>query len=156
MYNDIKSCVQYNGSQYEFFPCLTGVRQGENWPPFFLIFLNDLEDLFRQLDGELLKIIQEKLENELHIFYKYFVILHADDTVILSETKEGMQQALDIFESYCEIWGLQVNVAKAKVMIFRKRKTAQDPNFILHGQTLDIVDTYSYLEVIFKYNGTFF
>jgi hypothetical protein len=77
---------------------------GRKLTPFlFSIFLNDLEDLFRQLDGELLKIIQEKLENELHIFYKYFVILHADDTVILSETKEGMQQALDIFESYCEI-----------------------------------------------------
>jgi hypothetical protein len=30
MYNDIKSCVQYNGSQSEFFHCLTGVRQGEN------------------------------------------------------------------------------------------------------------------------------
>jgi hypothetical protein len=30
MYNDIKSCVQYNGSQSEFFPCLIGVRQGEN------------------------------------------------------------------------------------------------------------------------------
>jgi hypothetical protein len=51
------------------------------------IFLNDLEDFFRQLDGEPLKIIQEKLENELHIFYKFFVILYADDTVILSETK---------------------------------------------------------------------
>jgi hypothetical protein len=38
-----------------------------------------------------------------------------------------MQQALDIFESYCEIWRLQVNVAKTKVMIFRKRKTAQNP-----------------------------
>ena len=156
MYNDIKSCVQYNGSQSEFFPCLTGVRQGENLCPFlFSIFLNDLEDFFRQLDGEPLKIIQEKLENELHIFYKIFVILYADDTVILSETKEGMQQALDIFESYCEIWRLQVNVAKTKVMIFRKRKTAQDPKFILHGQTLDIVDTYSYLGIIFKYNGTF-
>jgi hypothetical protein len=34
-------------------------------------------------------------------------------------------------------------------MIFRKRKTAQDPKFILHGQTLDIVDTYSYLGIIF-------
>jgi hypothetical protein len=44
---------------------------------------------FRQLDGEPLKIIQEKLENELHIFYKFFVILYADDTVSLSETKEG-------------------------------------------------------------------
>jgi hypothetical protein len=53
--------------------------------------------------------------------------------------KEGMQQALDIFESYCEIWKLQVNVAKTKVMIFRKRKSAQDPKFILHGQALDIV-----------------
>jgi hypothetical protein len=88
--------------------------------------------------------------------YNFLPILYADDTVILSETKEGMQQALDIFESYCEIWKLQVNVAKTKVMIFRKRKTAQDPKFILHGQTLDIVDTYSYLGIIFKYNGTFF
>jgi hypothetical protein len=55
----------------------------------FSIFLNDLEDFFRQLDGEPLKIIQEKLENELHIFYEIFVILYADDTVILSETKSG-------------------------------------------------------------------
>jgi hypothetical protein len=54
------------------------------------------------------------------------------------------------------ILNIQVNVAKTKVMIFRKRKTAQDPKFILHGQTLDIVDTYSYLGMIFKYNGTFF
>jgi hypothetical protein len=34
---------------------------------------------------------------------------------MLSETKEGMQQALDIFESYCEIWRLQVNVGKQKL-----------------------------------------
>jgi hypothetical protein len=73
---------------------------------------------FRQLHGKPLKIIQEKLENELHIFYRFFVILYADDTVILSETEEGMQQALDIFEFYCEIWRLQVNIAKTKVMIF--------------------------------------
>ena len=67
---------------------------GRNLYPFlFSIFLNDLEDFFRQLDGELLKIIQEKLQNELHIFYTFFVILYADDTVILSEAKEGMQQA---------------------------------------------------------------
>ena len=123
MYNDIKSCVPYNGSQSELFPCLTGVRQGEKLFYFlFSIFLNDLEDFFRQLDGEPLKIIQEKLENELHIFYNFFVILYADDTVILSEIKEGMQQALDIFECYCEIWRLQVNVAKTKVMILEKEK----------------------------------
>jgi hypothetical protein len=105
------------------FPCLTGVRQGEKIFYFlFSIFLNDLEDFFRQLDGEPLKIIQEKFENELHIFYNFFVILYADDTVILSEIKEVMQQALDIFECYCEIWRLQVNVAKTKVLILEKEK----------------------------------
>jgi hypothetical protein len=41
---------------------------------------------------------------------------------------------------------------KLKVMIFRKRKTAQDTKFILHGQTLDIVDTYSYLGIIFYFH----
>jgi hypothetical protein len=33
------------------------------FPFFFSIFLNDLEDFFRQLNEEPLKIIQEKLEN---------------------------------------------------------------------------------------------
>jgi hypothetical protein len=46
-----------------------------------------------------------------------------------------MQQALDIFESYCEIWRLQVNVAKTKVMIFRKRKTAQQIISVVKSST---------------------
>ena len=92
----------------------------------------------------------------LHIFYKIFVILYADDTVIMSETKEGLQNALNIFQSYCEIWKLQVNTNKTKVMIFCKRKSRQEFNFTLCGKVLEVVDTYSYLGVIFKYNGTFF
>lgn len=35
LYNDIKSCVEYNGEKSQFFPCLTGVRQGENLSPFY-------------------------------------------------------------------------------------------------------------------------
>jgi hypothetical protein len=41
--------------------------------------------------------------NELNVFIKLFVILYADDTVILADTKEGMQNALIIFQSYGEI-----------------------------------------------------
>jgi hypothetical protein len=120
---------------------------------------------FRQLDGEPLKIIQEKLENELHIFYNYFVILYADDTVILSETKENIEKRKGNKLSPCRtpvrqgkkfrLTTIILNTRLNKVMIFRKRKTAQDPKFILHGQALDIVDTYSYLGILFKYNGTF-
>ena len=123
MYQGIKSCVQYGGNQSDFLPCLTGVRQGENVFPFYSpFFLNDLENYFSQLNGLPLETIQEKLENEIHIFCNFFVILYANDTIILSESKENMQNSLDIFHSYCEMWNLRVNANKTKVMIFSKRK----------------------------------
>ena len=103
-----------------------------------------------------LENIRDTLESELHVYYKLFVILYADDTVILSENKDGLQKALDIVESYCEIWKLQVNVNQTKAKIFCKKKFQHNFGFSLQGQVLEIVDTYSYLGVIFKYNSTFF
>ena len=154
MYTGVKSCVQYNGGHSDFFPCLTGVRQGENVLPFlFSIFLNDLEDYLCQLEGMPLENIRDKLENELYVYYKLFSILYADGTVILSESKDGLQKALDIFELYCEIWKLQVNVNKTKDMIFCKEKFRHNFGFSSQGQVLEIVDTYSYLGVIFKYTN---
>ena len=48
MYQGIKSCVSFNGTQSSFFPCLRGVRQGENLSPvLFALFLNDLEDFMK-------------------------------------------------------------------------------------------------------------
>jgi hypothetical protein len=35
------------------------------------------------------------------MFIEILVLLYADDTVIFSESKEGMQSALNIFQSYC-------------------------------------------------------
>ena len=78
-----------------------------------------LKTIFCQLGGIPLENIRDKLESELHVYYKLFVILYADDTVILSESKDGLQKALDIVESYCEIWKLQGNVNKTKVIILR-------------------------------------
>jgi hypothetical protein len=51
-------------------------------------------------------MIRDKLESELHVYYILFAIIYAEDTVILSESKDGLQKALAIFESYCEIWKL--------------------------------------------------
>jgi hypothetical protein len=80
-----------------------------------------------------------------------FVILYADDTIILSESKENMQSSLDIFHSYCEMWNLRVNANKTKVMIFSKRKVRQNIEYYLNGQKQEIIDTFSYLGVLFKY-----
>ena len=59
-----------------------------------------------------------KKNTQFRIMFKLFVKLYADDTVLLSETKEGMQQSLDIFQLYCDLWKLDVNINKTKVMVF--------------------------------------
>ena len=156
MYDNIKSCIQYNNKQSDFFPCLTGVRQGENLSPFlFSIFLNDLEIFFTESNLSPLELVSEKSQEALDIFIKLFAILYADDTIILADSAQNMQKALDIFQSYCKTWKLQVNTAKTKIMIFSKRKLRQHFEFQLDGQIIEIVDLFSYLGLIFKSNGSF-
>ena len=38
----------------------------------------------------------------MHVFLKLFVVLYADDTVILAETADDLQNALNIYALYCE------------------------------------------------------
>jgi hypothetical protein len=82
-------------------------------------------------------------------------LLYADDTIILAETPESLQNALNSFENYCTRWKLKVNLNKTKVVIFCKRKSRHIQSFKLFGHALDIVDSYSYLGVTFNYTGTF-
>lgn len=156
MYNNIKSCVNLRSETSDFFPCLVGVRQGENMSPFlFSIFLNDLEEFMTSIGSVPLENLSEKIISELHIYIQLFVLLYADDTVIFSETPDGMQRSLNNFQQYCKLWKLEVNVKKTKVMVFSKRKCRQQHSFVLNDQTLDIVDSFTYLGITFKFNGSF-
>ena len=83
-----------------------GCAKGKTYPYFcFLIFLNDLEDYFEELNALPLGTITEKIQNTLHTFIQIFVLLYADDTVIFYESLiEGMQKALDTLQEYCNLW----------------------------------------------------
>ena len=62
---------------------MTGVRQCENVSPFlFSVFINDLEDYFKNLAGCPLETVKEKLEANLHMLIEILVLLYADDTNI--------------------------------------------------------------------------
>jgi hypothetical protein len=84
-----------------------------------------------------------------------FTLTHVNRMNIMLQFKNGSTSICcsfidqtfigDIFESYCEICKLQVNVNKTKVMISCKNKFRRQFDFILQGQVLEIVDTYSYL-----------
>ena len=41
-------------------------------------------------------------------------MLFADDAVLFSETREGLQRYIDNLEKYCQKWNLTVNVERKK------------------------------------------
>ena len=160
MYINAKSCIKGAEGMTNFFSCEAGVRQGENLSPFlFAIFLNDLESFLRSSGFKGLQHLHlfstTKFVTELGYILKMFILLYADDTILLADSPEELQVGLNKMNEYCEKWKLSMNKDKTKIMIFSlgKSKKAQ-PVFKIGDDILDIVDEYCYLGVIFKYNGS--
>ena len=139
----------------EFFNCEIGVEQGENLYPFlFLLYLSDLEFLCGKNNVNSLESISEKCLEQLGFNIKISIILYADDTVIMSEAEEGLQALLN-FEQYCDLRKLKVNTQKTKIVISRKRKYKAQRSLKLYDENIDIVDSYTYLGVVFNNNGNY-
>ena len=160
MYENAKSCVKKGQNLSNIFACNTGVRQGENLSPLlFAIYLNDFEyHVSRQYKGlgQLSSEIGEHLsDNDIEVFFRLYILLYADDTIVLAESAEELQKALSSVHEYCKNWYLTVNTSKTKVVIFSRGKIRKYPDFRFGEETLEVVDEYVYLGTTFKYNGSF-
>ena len=156
MYRNVKSCVSVNDKSSNFFSCNIGVRQGENLSPLlFSIFLNDLEEFLCQhgnING--VSCESDNVNDTLYMFLKVFVLLYADDTVIIAESAEDLQNALTAYALYCGTWKLVVNGSKTKIVIFSKGRI-QNYNFILNNEAIEIVNEFKYLGILFSRSGSF-
>lgn len=155
LYEDIKSKVSTREGNTDLFDCTIGVRQGENLSPFlFSIFLNDLEDYLFQKNVN--GITCDFDLQETNIYLKLIILLYADDTVIFSDSENGLQHALNMFSEYCNKWRLTVNTSKTKIIIFNSRgKPKPTLKFSLNGHGIDIINEYKYLGIYFSQSGTF-
>ena len=94
LYMKAKSCVRCKNDLSSFFSCNIGVRQGENLSPIlFAIYLNDFqESLSKNYQG--LHTLAGDFQNELELFMKLYILLYADDTIIMAESHDDLQAAL--------------------------------------------------------------
>ena len=84
-----------------------------------------------------------------------FLLLFVDDSVLLSETAEGLQNLINNFKKYCKKWNLTVNVNKTKIVVFKKGRLNRDIKFTYENDNLEIVDTFNYLGVVFTRTESF-
>ena len=136
MYQNVKSQVRFTGVLSEQFDCHLGVRQGESLSSFlFSLFVNDMEQELKDKGVNGISIDDLKL----------YLLLHVDDSVIFSSTREGLQMGLDVLHDYCAKWRLIINTDKTKVMVFRKCGIlSKDDHWFYGDKRLDNVNTFNY------------
>ena len=146
IYKNVKSQVKHNNTLSSSFICNIGVRQGECLSPFlFSMCLNDLED-------ELMNSgVQGIVTDLIHLF----VLLYADDIILMATSAEDLQKALNTLANYCLRWKLTVNVNKTKIIIFRVGgRLPLNIRFTYNGIEIEIVSEYSYLGILFTAGGS--
>ena len=111
----------------------------------FNVFINDTTKNFENNKSTPLKL---KDSNE------HWFLLFADDLLILSETKEGLQHSLNNLSNYCDNWQLAINVNKTKYMIFKQNYTKTEPSFVYYrNNRIQNVSEYLFLGITLKSNG---
>ena len=155
LYVNAKSCVKLDGKISDYFSCCKGVRQGENLSPvLFAIYLNDFHAFLNEKCFGL-KDLCSAIDEELDIYLKLYVLLYADDTIILAESAADLQTALSSLHEYCVHWDLKVNISKTNVVIFSRGKVKKYPIFKIGENIVEVKPEYVYLGVTFSYNGSF-
>ncbi|CAB3986903.1 Hypothetical predicted protein [Paramuricea clavata] len=149
MYSNTKCAIKLSESRTPFFPYKKGVRQGCTLSPLlFNIYINEIPKLFEKIESDPFMLPNGTELNSL---------LYADDLVILSRSKSGLQNCLDQLHEWCENWLLQINTKKTKIMIFQKRNSSQPTKIQFHigDKKIDTTKEYNYLGLKISQNGKF-
>ena len=160
LYQNTKACIKLNNKISSSFNCNIGVRQGNNLSPLlFDLLINDFEnELNTKYQGlsHLNNLFSQVFQNdEIETFLKLYILLYADDTIVMADSAEELQLALHAVSTYCTKWKLKINVNKTKIIKFAKRKSPTPHIFKLNGENVEVVDEYVYLGTTISSNGRY-
>jgi len=146
MYSEIKLCVSMENGLSLPFNSRVGLKQGCNLSPIlFNLFINDLPGIIDNSNCNPPALLNLPVS----------CLLYADDLVLLSKSREGLQNSLNSLNRYSNEWFLEVNNTKTKCIVFSRGKQTRLPLFSLGKQDLEFCHEYCYLGIIFSRSGNF-
>ena len=97
MYRIVKARIRNGNNVTEAFICQKGLKQGEITSPLlFSLFINELARDIIKNGRHGIQLLLDMLE--------LFILLFADDIVLLSDTIVGLQNQLDVLARNCAIF----------------------------------------------------
>ena len=129
--------MKRNNKLGELFENTYGVLQGGVISPsLFKLYIEEMRHYFGDVAG--VNIGGTKVNH----------LLQADDLILMSETRTGLQLLLDRLELYCRRWHLILDVSKTKSMIFYKKYAVIrcSEQFIFGNKPVEEVDHSKYLK----------
>ena len=144
MYSDVKARIRSGAKLTEIINCTEGVKQGDVCSPLlFSLFINELA----------LEIIQ-KGRHGIHLspdVLELFIMLFADDIILMSETVVGLQVQLNNLYTSAQKLQLTVNLAKSNIIVFRLGGfLGVKEKWFYGGKRMEVVNIYKYLGIIFS------
>ena len=144
MYEHVKCRVRSGALLTDQINCTAGVKQGDVCSPIlFSLFINELA----------LDVINNGRHGARfcnYDAYELFILLLADDVVLLSETVVGLQIQLNSLQRAATSLQLKVNMSKSDIIVFRKGGyLSAREKWTLNGISMPVVNVYKYLGILF-------
>ena len=135
IYSKSTCSIRIGNSQTQPFQYTRGVHQGCILRPLlFNLWVIDLAFSFNNILSDPFALPNGTKLNSL---------LYADDLIILSLSKLGLQNCLNKLSSYCNSWVLKINPKKTKIIVFQKRAKKCDYVFHIGNKMIDIIQDYT-------------
>ena len=146
MYTNTKLHIKSNNFVSPSLKVEKGVKQGcVLSPTLFNLFVNDLKTNLDKVNTEPPMLNNTPVNS---LFY-------ADDLVLMSTSKEGLQRALNTLHTFCSNWKLDVNLKKTQAMKFSKSPLIENHLFNFGNTCIKSVKSYTYLGLTIRSNGSF-
>lgn len=139
MYSNLRSAICVENGITESFKCSIGTRQGCMLSPFiFSLYMNELIDMLYSFDCRGTYINAEAKN--------IITLMYADDVAECASTVKRLQDMINVLSEFCKKWGLEINLAKTEVMVFRRGGCVKEvEKWVLDNKEIHTTKCYKYL-----------